>query len=89
MWIFGDKTGATALDAHTIPFIVRLVDVDREDLVPKKLLNYAYEAMEGMQWLSVTEGRPTMFEVWLKQLREVYDAMETNEAWAVWAKKRL
>ncbi|KAL9119122.1 MAG: hypothetical protein Q9187_004325, partial [Circinaria calcarea] len=34
-WIFGDAVGATALDAHTVPFVARLIDAGRTDLVPE------------------------------------------------------
>jgi hypothetical protein len=64
-WIFGNDIGPTALDAHTVPFIARLIDAGKEGLVPENLLQYTRKAMEGREWQEITSGRPTLFSLWL------------------------
>lgn len=60
-WIFGGAVGATVLDAHIVPFIARLLDCGRKDLVPERLQDYAHFAQSGPAWEAVTHGRTTMF----------------------------
>jgi hypothetical protein len=58
-WLFGlDK--ATALDAHLVVFVARLMDVGRGDIVPGPIKEYAETAMKGKEWESVMQGRSTI-----------------------------
>jgi glutathione S-transferase len=54
-WLFGDKP--TALDAHLVAFIARMVDVGRSNLIPEKLQQYAQWAMQGPEWIKMRDGR--------------------------------
>ena len=76
--------GATALDAHTVPFVARLLDAGRSDLVPEAVRQYAERAMARPEWQGVTKGRPTMFQVWLERMRERYGAEGTLEPFGTW-----
>jgi len=61
-WIFGDDVGPTVLDGHIVPFVARMVDVEREDLVPAELLEATKKAMERPEWLQVMHGRRTWYD---------------------------
>lgn len=57
-WLFGLQS-PSALDAHLIPFLVRLKDVGRQELVPSNLMEYV-ERCEGMEeWKDMMQGRST------------------------------
>ena len=66
-WIFGSEVGPTALDAHTVVFIARLLDAKREQLIPENVLAYGKWALQGKEWMAVNEGRPTLHSVWEKE----------------------
>ena len=57
-WLFGQKP--CALDAHLIPFIARMREVERENLIPQGLGQYADWAMRGKEWTELMNGRTTM-----------------------------
>lgn len=61
IWIFGDDTGPTVLDAHAVVFIARLVDIQLEDLVPVQMLLYANSIMGLPEWDAVMGGMPTVW----------------------------
>ncbi|RAQ51024.1 hypothetical protein AFGD_003561 [Aspergillus flavus] len=61
MWIFGDKTGPTVLDAHIVAFTARLIDIHLEELVPPQLQTYAKAIMELPEWETVMQGLPTVW----------------------------
>ncbi|KAE8143734.1 hypothetical protein BDV38DRAFT_2190 [Aspergillus pseudotamarii] len=61
VWIFGNKTGPTVLDAHIVAFIARLIDIHLEDLVPPQLQTYAKAVMELPEWGTVMQGMPTVW----------------------------
>ena len=63
-WIFGSLE-PTALDAHTLPFLARLFDVGREDMVGERLKAYAYRAFETKAWINMMGGRKTVFAVYI------------------------
>ncbi len=63
MWIFGDDVSPTLLDAHLVPFIARLLDAGREDLVPPVLKSYAAKVMETAEYQEVTRGRATLWNI--------------------------
>ncbi|KAJ9608654.1 hypothetical protein H2200_006425 [Cladophialophora chaetospira] len=65
-WIFG-TTEATALDAHLVPFIARLVDVGRGSMLSGKnrVLAYAERAWETHDWKQVMQGRKTVYGTYL------------------------
>jgi hypothetical protein len=59
-WLFGSSAGPSALDGHLLPFIVRLMDAGRLDIIPEKLVAYATDLSKREQWQSVILGLPTM-----------------------------
>ncbi|KIM96717.1 hypothetical protein OIDMADRAFT_182909 [Oidiodendron maius Zn] len=63
-WIFGSLE-PTALDAHTIPFLARLFDVGREDMVSERLKTYACRAFKTKAWIDMMGGRKTVFSAYL------------------------
>lgn len=87
--MFGDAVGATALDAHTIPFVARLMDAGRTDLIPEDVRKYAEKAMSQAEWQSITNGKPTMFEIWLKSMRKEYSSVQRDEPFGVWFKRHM
>lgn len=72
-WLFGPDAGPTLLDAHTVPFIARLMDdkVKRHDLVPPELQEYATRVMKRPEWDAVTHGRPTVWNASLGPVRDL------------------
>lgn len=60
-WVFGQAP--TILDGHLVPFIVRLLDCQRHDLVPEALQEYAKGQAASSLWEQVMHGRPTMWNV--------------------------
>ncbi|KAF7548073.1 hypothetical protein G7Z17_g7281 [Cylindrodendrum hubeiense] len=67
-WIFGDQP--TILDAHVTALAVRLMDVDRSDLLPDEVQVYARSVTATPEWHRVTSGRPT---IWDDSLGKVED----------------
>ena len=65
-WIFG-SADATALDAHVVPFIARLLDVGREAIFADKakVRAYAQRAFETDAWKDVMQGRKTVYGTYL------------------------
>ena len=62
-WIFGNSVGPTALDAHTVVFIARLIDADRAYLINDVALKYASTHLEEPEWLGITKGNSTLHSV--------------------------
>jgi hypothetical protein len=62
-WFFGVETGPTVLDAHIVPFIARVGEGGRAGLIPEDLRNYARRIVTLPQWLRVTHGRRTMWDI--------------------------
>lgn len=58
-WLLGLEK-PTAVDAHLISFLNRLLDRKREDLVPERLQLYALKAKSEKAWNSVMQGRNTL-----------------------------
>lgn len=58
-WLFGLEQ-ASALDAHLVPFIARMRDVGRYEIVPSSLQKYAEEAQKTEEWKTVMQGRSTV-----------------------------
>ena len=88
-WIFGNRTGPTALDAHTVPFVARLMDWGRDELIPAEVRRYAEWAMSREEWLSVTNGKPTAFMVWVEKMREQHKAQNIQESVREWFGKKM
>ncbi|KAH6888096.1 hypothetical protein B0T10DRAFT_67844 [Thelonectria olida] len=65
-WIFGARP--TILDAHVTALAARLMDVDRADLLPDEVQEYARGVIASPEWRKVTNGRPT---VWNESLGKV------------------
>ncbi|OAA60070.1 Thioredoxin-like fold protein [Cordyceps fumosorosea ARSEF 2679] len=63
--------GPTVLDGHLVPFIVRLLDCKREDLVPEALQKYARKHAASPQWNRVMHGRPTRWNVSLGHVSDM------------------
>lgn len=57
-WIFGDSP--TALDAHTVVFVARLLDVEHRHLIPDDIVASANEAMRLPAWQDTMQGRRTL-----------------------------
>ena len=57
-WLFGGKP--TALDAHLVVFIARMLDVGRDSLIPARLQRYGSWAEKTPEWIQMMEGRRTM-----------------------------
>jgi hypothetical protein len=58
-WLLGLEH-PSAIDAHLIVFVARVLDVNREDLLPTLLVQWAKKAMEGKEWREVMQGRSTI-----------------------------
>ena len=86
-WLFGTEIGATALDAHTLAFVARLLDARREDLVPRGVRVWADRLMTGEAWQKITGGRGTLFEVWIGRMKERWKEVGGSEAWPSWLMK--
>ncbi|POS70335.1 hypothetical protein DHEL01_v211268 [Diaporthe helianthi] len=73
VWLFGPDVGPTILDAHTVPFIARMVDekVNRSSLVPAELQEYASRVMARPEWDAVMHGRPTVYDASMGPVREL------------------
>jgi hypothetical protein len=57
-WLLG---GPTIIDAHAVPLISRLLEMERSELVPSTVEAYARSAMESKEWIRTTHGRGTVF----------------------------
>lgn len=49
----------SALDAHMVVFIARMLDVGRGDVLPASIREYGDKAMSGTVWKQVMDGRTT------------------------------
>lgn len=58
-WLFG-LPQPSALDAHLVVFIARMMDVGKKDVIPEALAKYAEVAMEKSEWKDVMQGRRTL-----------------------------
>lgn len=63
-WLFG-TSNPTALDAHLVPFIARLLDVGRKAMLSGKVLAYAKRALESEIWKEAMQGRKTVYGTYL------------------------
>ncbi|KPM45095.1 hypothetical protein AK830_g1451 [Neonectria ditissima] len=59
-WIFGNQP--TILDAHVTALAARLMEVDREDLLPAEVQAYARSVIATPEWKRATGGRPTTWD---------------------------
>lgn len=62
-WLFGTQE-ATALDGHVIPFLARLLDVGRDEMLGGKdsrLYRYIQAAYETEAWKEVVGDRTTVY----------------------------
>jgi hypothetical protein len=64
-WLLEGST-PTALDAHCVTYIARLAEAGNSNLIPARLQEYAKLAMARPEWQSVTEGKPTLWNVYLR-----------------------
>jgi hypothetical protein len=55
--------GPTVLDAHTGAFIARLMDAEKEQLVPRELLERTKRLITLPSWTEVTHGRSTNWDI--------------------------
>jgi len=60
-WLFGQQR-PTELDAHLVVMIARLQDVGRDSIIPESLKNYGKKAMTTPSWVTLMEGRNTMYD---------------------------
>ena len=63
-WIFGTDV-PTALDAHTIPFLARLVDVQRSDMFDENIAAYTARVLKMNVWEQTMQGRKTVYPAYL------------------------
>jgi hypothetical protein len=58
----------TALDAHTVVFIARLLDTGRDWIIPEKVMAYAKPKLESATWRDLLRGEPkvTMHSLYIK-----------------------
>ena len=63
-WMFGTKY-PTALDAHVVPFIARLLDVGRERMLGDTVRLYAENIFQEEAWRKTMQGRKTVFSKYL------------------------
>lgn len=66
-WIFGDDVGPTALDAHTVVFLARLIDAGRANLIGHDMLEYAEQNLQKIDWTGIVKGRSTLHSLWEKR----------------------
>lgn len=64
IWIFGTEK-PTALDAHVIPFLARLVDAGRQYMIDPKLKSYAETVFEMDVWKEFMQGRKTIYNSYI------------------------
>ncbi|KAF2171452.1 hypothetical protein M409DRAFT_18569 [Zasmidium cellare ATCC 36951] len=57
-WLF-DLERPSALDAHLVVFIARMLDIGRGDVIPAALRAFAEKAMSGSEWQQVMQDRST------------------------------
>lgn len=50
----------SALDAHLVVFVARMLDVGREYIIPTDLKAYANRLMKGPEWKGIMQGRSTL-----------------------------
>lgn len=60
VWIFGDKP--TILDGYAMPFAKRLHDLERTDLLPEVVRDWALKVNETPEWQQVSQGRTTVYK---------------------------
>jgi hypothetical protein len=58
-WLWG-LAHPTALDAHLVVFIARLLDVGHGHIVPASLMEYIERVKKGSEWAEVMQGRQTI-----------------------------
>ncbi|KAJ0110010.1 hypothetical protein J7T55_0148127 [Diaporthe amygdali] len=58
-WLLS-TTRASALDAHVVPLVARMLDIKQDGLVPESVAKYAASAMQGQEWNAVMQGRTTL-----------------------------
>ncbi len=58
-WLFGEQR-PTALDAHLVIFIARMLDLGRGEAVPEPLKAYAEAAFASAEYNAVMAGRRTL-----------------------------
>ncbi|OQV04058.1 Glutathione S-transferase, domain-containing protein [Cladophialophora immunda] len=63
-WIFG-TADPTALDAHVVPFVARLMDVGRQGMLQDRVRAYAERAFDAEAWREAMQGRRTVHATYL------------------------
>lgn len=63
-WIFGTRD-PTALDAHVVPFIARLLDVGRQGMLQDRVRAYSERAFDAEAWKELMQGRKTVHGTYL------------------------
>ena len=62
-WIFATQD-ATALDAHVVPFLCRLLDVGRWSMLDKTVQSYATRVFELPVWKDFMAGKTTVYKAY-------------------------
>ncbi|CEJ88839.1 hypothetical protein VHEMI04866 [[Torrubiella] hemipterigena] len=68
VWLFN---GPTVLDAHVVPFILRLMENGRVDMIPETLQRYAKDIQKLDVWNQVMHGRPTLWNPSIGHVRDL------------------
>jgi glutathione S-transferase len=68
-WIFGKQP--TILDAHATALILRLMDVNRQDMLTERVQEYARGIFASEEWNEVTHGRTTLWNVSLGHVADL------------------
>ncbi|KAK3348582.1 hypothetical protein B0T25DRAFT_546009 [Lasiosphaeria hispida] len=72
-WIVAEDTVGSVLDGHTVPFVARLMEYHRHDLIPGRVQKYALRAMASPEWQETTHGRPTLWNATLGHVHLSYE----------------
>ncbi|KIW90375.1 uncharacterized protein Z519_09020 [Cladophialophora bantiana CBS 173.52] len=67
MYLFGDNP--TVLDAHTLPFLIRMLDVGKEFIIPDGLAKYIGTLKRQQEWQGITPNVKTIPDVSLSGLK--------------------
>ncbi|RFU75034.1 thioredoxin [Trichoderma arundinaceum] len=69
LWVFGERP--TIVDAHATAMILRLIDVNRQDVLTERVQEYARGVSASEEWDEVTHGRTTLWNVSLGHVADL------------------
>lgn len=68
-WVFGEQP--TIVDAHATAMILRLMDVNRREMLPERVQAYARAVSATEEWNEVAHGRTTLWNVSLGHVADL------------------